>query len=287
MCSVIHHITSWKKINSVVYIVLLMVVFCTNSTAASYQTEAGFFRGETNIDPDNNITLTGIGGVYYFESIDVDGPLAESSFIAKASSINITFSKAEFGFGAQTLDGNGYGLSLRYLLPDSDFLLGGSYLNQNVSGSGLAVDISSVEFNIGAYIEDKTLVTVSYETRTFSIIGFPDTEVREIGVAVKKLIDNISMELDIIRDNSDDGSVKEVNTSLGVSGDYYIDNTLSVGVGFENNSGDDVSSIGNTFSVGMTKFMNETVAFDLDYERFSASFGNDSNRFYFAMMARF
>lgn len=260
--------------------------------AAQYQTEAGILYEATDVDPNDDITIIGIAGTYYFAPIDVKGPLAEAEFLAKASGVGAGYLSADADIGNTNVDGNGYYLGIKYVVPGPDLVLGLIVDSIDLSGGGADLESSSTTFQIGKYVSDTALLGFSYMTGTQSITGQPDNDLGGIEFSGKMLTKMngkaVSLNASFGQESYDYGSGNDgTNTILSIGGDYYVDDTLGIGAGYATNSGDDSSTEGSTLSFNITKFVTNTTSILFGYETFLADSADDSTTLTLGISARF
>ena len=237
--------------------------------ARSYQSEARFLHNSTSTD-SNSSTSSDFVGVFYFSPINEAGPLAEASFMARSSYVAASTGRREFDLLGANFDGDQYSLGFGYIPSGTGLLLEASLYESHYSALGYVdMDVSASTVSLGMFMDNYTLIRFSYESANSALTSFPDITGNKIDVSFKKLIDNINIEAGYSNYDASDGVIVKVNTNIDLSGDYYIDNTLSVGAGYRHNSGDDAGDEGTTLLIRVVKFASETTRFKLSYGRFS------------------
>lgn len=260
--------------------------------AQDYQLEAGFMHTTTDIDPNSDMTVTAVGGKYYFAPVSPSGPLAEAAFMAKAGGVLLLLGDVEATIGNTDADGDTRNFAVDYVLPENDILLGFETSSADLSVSWAEFETTSNSIRIGKYLDDNSALAFDYASGSVSITGNPDIDTSAIGLSGKFLLDaggnTANVEAAFSSEKEDDGQ-STTNNVLTLSGDYYLDETFSLGLGFSNNSGDRASEEGREVSLQMKKFLNETVSVDVEYTSFSAdsNAGDDSSTLSLLISGRF
>lgn len=270
------------KKNKIAYGVGLAALFCVAGVqAASFQKEAGFTYDKTDYDPDGDLTIMTVGGTYYLAPVQASGPLAEAAFLAKASGVNAFIGTVDQTIVSTSLDGETYGIGVDYVLPANDIKLGLAMETYDVSASGTTIELTTTTLEFGKYLDDKKYVSLSYAMGTLSVTTIPDTDLTDISLAGKWLLDQggntINLEAFYSQEEADDGTVSETNSVIGISGDYYLDDSLSLGLGYMTNSGDDTTEEGSTVGLHAEKFLTDTFSVELTYSAFSSDSGVDDD----------
>ena len=172
---------------------------CTNVYAETYQFELNGFYGSDNFVDDTD--AQGLSGTYYFNPVDTrKGPLAEASFLDRASSVSLRYERAKVSSQiafvsvlpspsapmpaaanaeTRTTNNNSYGASGLFVSKDSGWLLGARYDRIDRSNfSGVIVtgvvsptppsiqltsnDIERSTITVGRYIADNTVINVGW-----------------------------------------------------------------------------------------------------------------------------
>ena len=283
---------NYMKTKKIAYGVGLAVMFCfAGSQAYAFQAEAGFQNDSTDIDSNNDLSVMSVGGTYYLKPVDVSGPQREAAFLAKASGVNAHYGTVDATVASTGLSGNAYGLGVDYLLPMHDIKVGVGIQSYDVSASGTTFKQSMTTLGVGKYLDDRKYVAFSYGTGTDSVTGFPDTDNTDINVNGKWLLEQngktINLEGSIARASSDDGITSGSNNIIKVGGDYYWDNSLSVGMGYSTNSGDNTSDEGSTIDLQAEKYVTEAMSVAMVYSKFSADSASDETTISFTIGGRF
>lgn len=260
--------------------------------AQDYQLEAGFMYITTDIDPNDDVTITAVGGEYYFAPVSPSGPLAEAAFMAKAGGVLLLLGDVDATISNTNADGDLQTFAVDYVLPENDILLGFETSSIDLSLVWAELETTSNSIRIGKYLDDNSAVAFDYANGNVSVNGNPDIDTSAISLSGKFLLDaggnTANLEAAFSSEKEDDGQ-STTNNVLTLSGDYYLDETFSLGLGFSNNSGDRASEEGREISLQLKKFLNETVSVDVEYTSFSANSnaGDDSSTLSLLISGRF
>jgi len=277
---------------TMIYSVGLAVMFsASGAQAASFQAEAGFQNDTTDIDSNNDYSIMSVGGTYYLQPVQVSGPHAEAAFLAKASGVKANVGTVDATIATVGVDGNTYGVGVDYVLPANDIKLGLDLQSVDISALGSTIETSMTTLEVGKYLDDRKYVGFSYGTGTNSITGFSDTDVTDISIDGKWLLNqagkDINLEATVAQESLDNGTISESNNVISIGGDYYLDNSLSVGMGYKTNSGDDTSEEGSTIAVHAEKFITDVFSVEMIYSQFSADTATDETAVSFTIGGRF
>lgn len=268
----------------------------------SYQTEisAGYSHQE-----DENETETiqyGVGAEIHFSAVNTAGhPLAEADFLERIGSIAIVLGKNEFKADSVIdieADGPFYGALLTYAKPDFPIVLQAIYAKSELEFEPpWNVDLTSEAYGLGiGYFLDKSLLAEVQYTHIDTEISSSNSSLSVDGYAfIGKFVNELSngtaynlegsIGIEQFDDESDDGS----NTILGIAGDYYFNQKVSLGAGFALNSGDDKDDEGNTYGLDLKAFLNSQLGVNVGYEQFIADNdeGEDEESYDVSLIVRF
>lgn len=187
------------------------------------------FNAELNgsVIKADDLKVYAVGGSYYFEQVSTNkGPLAEASFLDKQSSVDAVFSRWDFDGG----NINAWGVGGTYVMQGT-----GLYLNAAVAHvNGYSED--SYSLGGGYYLSHDWTVSVDTEFDE-------DLNYQGFSLGSKKLFnlgsDNY-INLEGSYTNPDEG-----DDSFTVSSDYYFNQFVSLGLGYEwaDSFSDGVSSV--------------------------------------------
>lgn len=307
-----------KKINSLsAWMVLGAFVFGYAANAAAQDT----YRGEVSaayvtIEQENDdfeMDIYGASLDYYFTEVATqEHPLAEAAFLERAGNVNITAATGDVDANFLLSEGDltMFSAAVNYFQPNSPFFAGLEYSDTKLDDfapTDIDSETEEIGVSLGYFPAKNLLVAFRYsqaeEEVKIAILPFPvdkttDFDNYEIrakyvnelgGGAAFNLEGGIEIKEFDVKDNTstltDDGS----NTTGFVSGDYYINNSLSLGGGLEVNSGDDESAEGDTFIFRVRNFFTPRFSAAITYETFSAdnSGFNDEDTIDIRLSARF
>ena len=255
-----------------------------------------------NIDSDNSdMDAYFLSGEMYFSPVSTkDHPLAEAYFIERIGSVGIGTNKweAEFNSSGSSGDGQSFGINVLYVQSDLPYLFQAGY---NTSDSEYdaqpSSEISADMYYVGAgyYIMDNFLAGINYQQiDSEDNTGGSDLTDKRYSVYGKQVRElqnnnayNILINFDIFEDESPTQTYDD--WELGLSGDYYLTNLISIGAGLRIHRGDRESAEGNEYTLNNKTFFNQNVGVELSYSIFEAdnSSGQDSNYIRFGVIGLF
>lgn len=223
------------------------------SAAQAYQVELNGNLSYDSIDipgGSSEIFGAGVGGTYYFNQVSgKTGPLAEAAFIERASNVN-----ASYGY-AQNNDfdtkANNFNVGGEFYVPNSDFYAAASAGRTLTKVKGFKqVGVNDYSAQVGILPIRNLLLTVGVARVDTKNNDETDPTIR--AKYLTKLGNNdVNLEGNAqFGDNSD---------HYGISGDYYLDRTLSLGASFDL---DTVDHADDDYSVGINarKFIAENIS---------------------------
>jgi len=180
-------------------LILYIFLIANISLAGSYQSEIGLAYRSTHsslsIDSNDKTSTRTVAGVFYLSPIDVEGPLAEAEFISKSSYVTAGLGRKKIDLFGEHFDGDTDLIGFEYRLTGTDILLGANYINNRLYALGYGdYNMQSTTLNIDKYLDDKTLIGLSYESGNHSITGFSDIDISEKAIRAKRLINAINVE---------------------------------------------------------------------------------------------
>jgi len=257
-----------------------------------------------------DMTVVGVGGVYAFKSVDPgDGPLDESLFLARVPNAGamlgfvtgeadmggpVDLSGTEFGITAGYADENvPVGVDLMYTIGAIEMDMGG--------GVGGTVDMSGLDVKAGYFVMPGLIVGLSYELETSKVkidgMGtVSDSDTTGIGLVgkwVQKLSGGtaVNAEISITSATTEEvGSPDETDSIVLLSGDYYLNQLIGVGLGLTFTSGDDKSAEGTALEIRARCNLNTKFGVGVSYETFTAKSSNqgeDSSTLTISVVGRF
>lgn len=227
---------------------------------------------------------------YYFDRVSTTkGPLAEAAFLSRASSVGFGIIDVEISDPTFSVEGDGFIFEGIYYLPNADYFVGFETLRLDIDNASPG-EIEDDTLTAGFYLNDRSAVVLYISSGS----AFGDDS-SGIALAYKTLLKSggkdINIEAGIASEESEPAfAPSQTNTIVSVSGDYYINNQLSIGAGFSSNGGDDTSLEGTTISFEVLYFFTPAVAFDLEVGEFSTDdslAGEDDSTVSFTLIGRF
>jgi hypothetical protein len=223
------------------------------SAAQAYQVELNGGAAYQSIDvPGGNSDLygVGVGGTYYFNQVSGrSGPLAEAAFIERASNVSAAYAYAQNNdFDLKT---NNLNVAGEFYVPNSDFYAAGSIGRSVAKVKGFKqVGANDYSLKVGILPISNLLLTVGVAR-----VDTKNDDQTDPTISAKYLTkignNDVNFEGNAqFGDNSD---------HYGVSGDYYLDRTFSVGASFDldtvDHADDDYS-----FGINARKFIAENIS---------------------------
>jgi len=223
------------------------------SAAQAYQVElnGGAIYNSTDIPGGSSETVgLGVGGTYYFNQVsDRSGPLAEAAFIQRASNVNASYGYAQnndFDTKANNVNVGG-----EFYVPNSDFYAAASIGRDYSKVKGFKqVGVTNYTAEVGLLPITNLLVAVG--VAGVDAHGNNDTDATIRAKYLTKLGNNdVNLE-----GNAQFG---DKTNNYGISGDYYLDRTLSVGASYNLETEDHFD---DQYSIGINarKFIAENIS---------------------------
>ena len=139
------------------------LIACNLATADTYETEVtgeyiqlddSFFGVPLDADGFS------IGGTYYLDPVDNShGPLAEASFLDRASGISLDF--ASLSEDATDIDASAHNISGHFVSKDTGWLFGIGFVNVDIDNPDL--DADQLSLTLGRYISENTSITFGWD----------------------------------------------------------------------------------------------------------------------------
>ncbi len=230
----------------------LVLFVMTVSPAQAYQFFLGVGYSESSFEfdsaflADRDFTEVSIAGTYYFGDVDVStGPLALAPFIDRASGVSLAIDKGEFDSAFGDIDSNGYSVSGLYNFSNTGWLVGGHYGHEKTDGiRDSTVDVASVY--AGKYIAPLTRVIASVR-RTNRDSGFSSQDDDGVSLAIRhvRMLDGSRAYRASFSIGYEDAADGDDAVRVGLSGRYYFNRDVDLGVGYDVSSGEfaDISSV--------------------------------------------
>ncbi len=187
-----------------------------SSGAVAYQFEGnGTYTDFDGLDD----SALGVSGQYYFNNVDDSGvPRAEAAFLGRASNVGLayfTFDEADadsIAVGGEVYIQNFYGSAI---------------LSQSSFGS---IDSDNINLEVGFLPMDGLRLTVGYEDENSDFDAFDLTTISLNGKYVMPLAGNTAFNGEASIAQSDDA---DDTITYMASGDFFINQNLSFGAGYE------------------------------------------------------
>lgn len=223
-------------------IALATALIASLGTAHAYQAEVG---GTVNlIDPDDGDTSTGfaIDGKYYFNPVQVkNNPLNEATFLDRASNINGAISYVDYDWYETTT----FGAGVEYYVPNSDFYVGANIAHATEKEEGYEdYDLTTYGVEVGYLPAPGLLIAAGLK-------GWDNDDSDGVDPTLRaKYVTKIGANDINLEAYAGFGDLDEFK----VRADYYIDNSLSLGVDYYDNDFYD------EFGINAKKFFNQQVS---------------------------
>ena len=244
----------------------LCILLATTSsvvTAETYNIEADIsFTTKDYYDQDIDSSL--LDATYYFNSIDdTKGPLAEAAFLNKSSELSL-----KYGYASQAYRKNDttWGIAGRYI-SDTGLLVAIDYTNRgitNITGDEYILDSGYLE--VGTYITDESTLTLSYSTNQNDEIDVDGIISNTTSIRYNHLFlmeNDTSIKLNArygYTTYRDDKYSDDDFSIVDLSGDYYFNRQLSVGLDFVKfKTSQDEDAI--RYGIKSSYFINDKVSF--------------------------
>jgi hypothetical protein len=227
----------------------IVLVSSCFAIADTYQAEVGANAARWDLDGINSsVNSYGVNGKYYFNAVKTDNlPLAEAAYLGKNSSAFLNLTRQD-GHG-YILDNKRYSAGVEVYIPENFLYIKVEGVNQRYTGDS---DTSALT-TIGLTPLDGLRVSTSWDSDE----GY-NANVDAKYVAALGNDHYINVEASLA--DTDWGTFK------AIGGDYYFDNTFSVGAEVTDNDN------GTNYLVRTRKFFTEQFSGDLAY--IDSDFGN-------------
>lgn len=289
-----------QKISLLLCLSLLPITLVAQN---EFQVELSFDYSKEKESIDE-IESTFLGAVVYFDKVEVgSNPYAEAAFLEQSSGIAVGFVETDFSLAGSDLDSSTVLLLAHYVLPDSPFIIEAGIANDDLNfnnGFNGRSDVDAIVLGVGAYIGTNSAVMLNYTSMDFVINPAPgivasskaDLALTSIEYKIiEKLEGSASYGINALIGTTKfkDDTSSETNVSLMVEGDYYLNQSTSVGVLLELNSGDDKSDEGQTVGAKVNHFLTPVLAVFAEFHQFSAESTSveDSDEIVLGVTARF
>lgn len=221
--------------------------------AQAYQVElnGGASYDSTDIPGGSSETFgLGVDGKFYFNPVQAkSGPLAEAAFIERASNVN-----AGFGYAKNddvNVKADRFNVGGEFYVPNSNFYAAGSLGRTNTKFQGFKQDgVNDYSLQVGFLPITNLLLTVG-------VVGIDSKGSDETDPTIRaKYLTKIGNNDVNFEGNAQFGDNSD---SYSISGDYYLDRTLSIGASYDldtmDNADDDYS-----LGINARKFIAENIS---------------------------
>lgn len=235
----------------------------------------------------------GVSGSYLFSPLPVEGayPYSEADFVERVGSLSIGYARGKSEFiGGPTRNNSGYGAGLTAMQPDLPYfwtLSGGKSKLNDADATGLPASVDHYAIGGGAYLSQTLLLGAEYRQiknkLTFAGI-IPDLVVKEKETSIyTRYLGNVGTAqffgLSAGFSRRADDRADAVNSTLFLSGRYYLNKAHGVGAGYSLNFGDNKGRVGSTYGVHYEGFLTHAFSVSASYQQFivkDAARGADS-----------
>ena len=253
---------------------LLTTIAFTGTAAHAYQAEVGGSFAYTDPDKGSSGEAYTLNGTYYFNPVQTrNSPLAEAAYLDRASNVNAQVNYDDVGVSEYTK----YGIGGEYFVPNSDFYvsanIGRSEAERKTSLGTFSNDTTTYGAEVGYFFAPGLLVAAGLKGYDNDNNDGTDPTLRA------KYVTTLSSGNDI---NLEAGAAFGDLDEYSISGDYYLDKTLSVGVDYYDNDLAEESEWG----IKARKFINPLLSVE-GRLGFGEIYNNDYNKFGVAAKYRF
>lgn len=258
------------------------IFFCFGTVNAQddYQAEisAKYYSSE---DDDNTEYKTYCAnGEVYFSKVDTAGhPFAEAAFLERIGSIEVIAGIEELKADPNVkAEGPLYGLGATFMNPKLPIAFQASFITSKLEfDSPLDGDATKehYEFGFGYFFTNRLIAELIYGYSEVEqpIPGAKEYNNYEFSVKyVRVLTDGTAFNIEggLLLRQFDENTEDESNVIFKVLCDYYINQKVSIGAGFEINTGDKKDDEGKTFAIDFKAFVLPRISFNAGFSKFLA-----------------
>ncbi len=279
----------------------ISIIFCFGTVYAqdSYQTEVSAKYYSSEDDDNIEYKIYGVNVEVYFSKVDTAGhPLAEAAFLERIGSIEVIAGIDELKADSNVkADGPLYGVGATFMNPRLPIAFQASFITSKLEfDSPLDGDAAKdhYEFGFGYFITDRLIAELIYGYSEVEqpIPGAKEYNNYELSAKyVRVLADGTAFNIEggLVLRQFDDGTEDGSNTIFNVLCDYYINQKVSIGAGFEINTGDYKEDEGKTFAIDFKAFVLPRISINAGFEKFLADNdeGADKGSLQVTLSARF
>lgn len=279
----------------------ISIIFCFGTVYAqdSYQAEVSAKYYSSEDDDNIEYKIYGVNGEVYFAKVDTTGhPLAEAAFLERIGSIEVTAGIEEFKADPNVkADGPLYGVGATFMNPRLPITFQASFITSKLefdSPSDGDATKEHYEFGFGYFVTDRLIAWLIYGYNEVEqpIPGAKEYNNYELSAKyVRVLADGTAFNIEsgLLLRQFDDGTEDGSNAIFKVLCDYYINHKVSIGAGFEINTGDNMYDEGKTFAIDFKAFVLPRISINAGFEKFLADNdeGADKGSLQVTLSARF
>ena len=262
-------------------------LFMSPVALAAYDTELFYTLESTDYDDQTERTDGTFVYTQHLGGVNTQNkPLAEAPYLHRSRQLDLSAFGAEIEYsnGEDYLIGGGEAAYTHRKLASS-LILGASYgyarhKYRTAGGSTIYnVDVTGLELKAGWYLEYAMSATVSLVKTDydFSTNSRRDYETTDLIVDIKKIMkpkSNNAINLEGRVGLLEYGADKKENTGLRAIADYYLNRSMSLGIMYEKEFGDEIEYEGTTTALRGRFFITRQLSLRFEFESFSA----DDNR---------
>lgn len=277
------------------------IFFCFGTVYAQdgYQAEVSAKYYSSEDDDNIEYKIYSVNGEVYFSKVDTAGhPLAEAAFLERIGSIEVIAGIEEFKADPNVkADGPLYGVGATFMNPRLPIAFQASFITSKLefdSPSDGDATKELYEFGFGYFITDRLIAGLKYgySEAEQPIPGAKEYNSYELSAKyVRVLADGTAFNIEsgLLLRQFDDGTEDGSNAIIKVLCDYYINHKVSIGAGFEFNTGDNKYDEGKTFAIDFKAFVLPRISISAGFAKFLADNdeGADKGSLQVTLSARF
>jgi len=242
-----------------------------------------------------------LGARYHFMPVTTTGrPLAEAAFMARAGYIGGFWDESDIEVGSLDADVSTYGADLLWRKPSIPYAFHLIYNGQDQDVStNQSANLDEIGLGVGYFFADNLYLEFAYLYEEIEASGSYTGETDQyqlsgkyVGALSNNRFYNIEVNLGHFefKDKTPTSSWRGNNSVISVAGDYYLNERLSMGLGFSNESGDAIALEGKEYTVRVKYFVIPQLSVAAEYNRFDPRNSNirgDEEGISLVMIGRF
>jgi len=263
---------------------LLGIAGHSTSVMAEYQSEISYKNIQTEYDDRSKLVYNELLYKYHYNKVqDNTNPLAEASYINRAGSMNIFFTRSTFEdpVGPE-LDTDGLGFGFTKMEPDSPYVFELGYYNSETEVRMGVIFFGKTEdtyltVGAGLFVYKHTLFNLKYVVHEVKYPGSGITEneykLNDISVYFKTILfgeDNDAINFEAIigqKEYLDEERNVISNEYYKAYADYYIGRRISIGGGYEYETGKYEGAVGSNKIVRGRFFLTDSFSLSVEFEK--------------------